>query len=419
MGLANRLTEPGEALDGRRSRSPTSSPRSRRRACAWTGCRPTSSGSSRSTRRWTTSSSAAGSRCAPPTRPSVASWPAKVATEPDPGPPRPRRPPAPLGAPVNSWRTSASVEGTSMAAADTAKTRTVGDIMSTPVIVASPDDKVAEAAARMREQRVGSVVVVDGSRPSGILTERDLVRIAAAGADTGAATVRDWMTANPDSVAPDVDAADRVRQPLRSTGTATSRSSTTTRSSASSRCATSCASRRSSRPRTSPTRSPAGLEGVVVAETDDRRRARARRLLPLPPVQRGRARGEALARRRLVPHVRGRAADAPPKPRRSARGSRRCARSRPRSSAHLPDIARLGRNAPPLDMLRTTVSLLGAQPRLPAVARHRRRRAAEPGAAGVRGRPDAAHRDLPAATRPRADRSRPRRSRTRRTTCTC
>jgi citrate synthase len=94
-----------------------------------------------------------------------------------------------------------------MAAADTAKNRTVGDIMSTPVVTAAPDDKVAEAAARMREQRVGSVIVADEGRPVGILTERDLVRIAAAGADTGAATVRDWMTAEPDSVAPDVEVA--------------------------------------------------------------------------------------------------------------------------------------------------------------------------------------------------------------------
>jgi citrate synthase len=94
-----------------------------------------------------------------------------------------------------------------MPAADTAKTRTVGDIMSTPVITAAPDDKIAEAAARMREQRVGSVIAVDEGRPVGILTERDLVRIAAAGADTGAATVRDWMTANPDWVGPDVEVA--------------------------------------------------------------------------------------------------------------------------------------------------------------------------------------------------------------------
>ena len=145
-----------------------------------------------------------------------------------------------------------------MPAPDTAKTRTVGDIMSTPVIVAAPDDKVAEAAARMREQRVGSVVVVDDSRPVGILTERDLVRIAAAGADTG-----DGNRPGLDDREPRLGRARtskrRPRSPASpSTATGTSRWSTTTSSSASCRCATSCASRRSSRPRTSPTRSRAG-----------------------------------------------------------------------------------------------------------------------------------------------------------------
>jgi citrate synthase len=91
-------------------------------------------------------------------------------------------------------------------AAPTGGAHTVADIMSRPVVTAGVDDKIAEAAARMREQRVGSVVVVDGPRPVGILTERDLVRIAAAGVDTGTATVRDWMTPNPDSVGPHVDA---------------------------------------------------------------------------------------------------------------------------------------------------------------------------------------------------------------------
>ena len=93
-----------------------------------------------------------------------------------------------------------------MAAAETGRTRTVADIMSRPVVTASADEKVAEAAARMREQRVGSVVIVDGRRPVGILTERDLVRFAAAGADADTATVADWMTPDPDSVAPELDA---------------------------------------------------------------------------------------------------------------------------------------------------------------------------------------------------------------------
>jgi citrate synthase len=91
---------------------------------------------------------------------------------------------------------------------DSKRPPTVADLMSTPVVTASPDEKVAEAAARMHAHRVGSVVVVDGDRAIGILTERDLVRLAAAGADTGTPRVREWMTPHPDTVAPDLPAAD-------------------------------------------------------------------------------------------------------------------------------------------------------------------------------------------------------------------
>ena len=82
----------------------------------------------------------------------------------------------------------------------------VSEIMSTPVVTATADEPVATAAARMREQGVGSVVVVDGTRAAGILTERDLVRLAARGADPSDDLVASWMTADPDCVAPDVDA---------------------------------------------------------------------------------------------------------------------------------------------------------------------------------------------------------------------
>ncbi len=69
-------------------------------------------------------------------------------------------------------------------------TRTVADIMSRPVITAEPAETVAAAAARMEEHHVGSVVVVDSGRPIGILTERDLVRLAAsADADVSAVKV--------------------------------------------------------------------------------------------------------------------------------------------------------------------------------------------------------------------------------------
>src|SRR5919106_2873116 len=85
---------------------------------------------------------------------------------------------------------------------------TVSALMSTPVVTATPDETLAEAAGRMREKRVGSVVVVQDDKPVGILTERDMIRIAAAGADTGGTRVGEWMTPNPDSVAPDVAVAD-------------------------------------------------------------------------------------------------------------------------------------------------------------------------------------------------------------------
>ena len=85
------------------------------------------------------------------------------------------------------------------------KVRTVGDVMSSPVVTATTSQTVAEASSRMQERLVGSVVVVDGKRPLGILTERDLVRVAAAGADPATAKVSEWMTESPSTTGPKVE----------------------------------------------------------------------------------------------------------------------------------------------------------------------------------------------------------------------
>ena len=88
----------------------------------------------------------------------------------------------------------------------TAPTRRVADIMSRPVVTGRPAETVADAAERMRSRRVGSIVVVDSDeRAIGILTERDMIRIAAAGADASSAKVSEWMTPDPDTVEPDLD----------------------------------------------------------------------------------------------------------------------------------------------------------------------------------------------------------------------
>src|SRR3954451_22115864 len=85
--------------------------------------------------------------------------------------------------------------------------RTVADVMSQPVVTARPAETLAVAAQRMHDRRVGSVVVVDhDDRAIGILTERDMIRLAAAGSDSSSAKVSEWMTGNPDTIGPDVEA---------------------------------------------------------------------------------------------------------------------------------------------------------------------------------------------------------------------
>ena len=54
--------------------------------------------------------------------------------------------------------------------------RTVGEIMSSEVLVVAPEDTLGEIAERMRDRDVGSALVSDFGRLIGILTSRDLLR---------------------------------------------------------------------------------------------------------------------------------------------------------------------------------------------------------------------------------------------------
>jgi citrate synthase len=84
--------------------------------------------------------------------------------------------------------------------------------MTQPVITAEPNESLAVAAERMRDNGIGSVVVVQHGRPIGILTERDLLRAAAASANPTHTSVRDWMHANPDCVDADASIDDAWHQ---------------------------------------------------------------------------------------------------------------------------------------------------------------------------------------------------------------
>lgn len=52
----------------------------------------------------------------------------------------------------------------------------VRDIMSKNVRVVRPDSSVKEVVATMNKFDIGSIVVVQGERPVGIITERDVLR---------------------------------------------------------------------------------------------------------------------------------------------------------------------------------------------------------------------------------------------------
>jgi CBS domain-containing protein len=75
----------------------------------------------------------------------------------------------------------------------------VAEHMSRDLLTVSPGDRLGEAAKRMVARGVGAVLVLDGERLQGILTERDLMR-AVAGGYSDEARVADWMTRHPETI---------------------------------------------------------------------------------------------------------------------------------------------------------------------------------------------------------------------------
>lgn len=88
----------------------------------------------------------------------------------------------------------------------------VQDVMTEATITESPQDSLRSAAERMWRQQTGSLLVVEGGHLLGIITERDLLRAVALGADPDKATVDDAMTAEVFTVAPDMPLQDAARE---------------------------------------------------------------------------------------------------------------------------------------------------------------------------------------------------------------
>ena len=76
--------------------------------------------------------------------------------------------------------------------------KTVGDVMTRDLLTMEQEATLVEAAAAMTSARVGSALIVAGGRLIGILTERDVLRACASG-DVGG-QVASWMTRDPETV---------------------------------------------------------------------------------------------------------------------------------------------------------------------------------------------------------------------------
>jgi len=78
----------------------------------------------------------------------------------------------------------------------------VADHMARDLVTVAPDELLGSAAARMAERKVGAALILDGERLIGIMSERDVLRaVAAGGAES--APVSAWMTPNPETIEPD------------------------------------------------------------------------------------------------------------------------------------------------------------------------------------------------------------------------
>jgi CBS domain-containing protein len=89
---------------------------------------------------------------------------------------------------------------------------TVAELMTKELLTVEPSDTLGEAAQKMSERGVGSVVVSDFGRMIGILTERDVMKAVAGRVHSAEARVREWMTSEPITVEPStpVEEAGRI-----------------------------------------------------------------------------------------------------------------------------------------------------------------------------------------------------------------
>jgi CBS domain-containing protein len=90
--------------------------------------------------------------------------------------------------------------------------QTVNEVMTADPRTVAPGDSVVDAARQMKEADVGDVLVVQDGRPTGIVTDRDIVvRCIAEGGDPSTTRVADVASEATATIAPDQPATEAAR----------------------------------------------------------------------------------------------------------------------------------------------------------------------------------------------------------------
>jgi len=92
-----------------------------------------------------------------------------------------------------------------------AMTDTVRDVMNPMVVCVTSDESLMGAACAMRDADIGNVLVMDGEKIVGILTDRDIVvRAIAEGKNVNSTYVNEIASKNITTVSPDEEASQAV-----------------------------------------------------------------------------------------------------------------------------------------------------------------------------------------------------------------
>ena len=87
----------------------------------------------------------------------------------------------------------------------------VFDVMTKASVTETPTESLTQAATRMWTQQTGSLIVMDGPRLVGIITERDVMKAVAHGLDPATTPITEIMTAGVLTVSPETPLNEAAR----------------------------------------------------------------------------------------------------------------------------------------------------------------------------------------------------------------